>query len=82
MKGNVLAAPPSNKKKDYHQQKLWSRLVAFEKSNPLKLEADSLLARVELVYSQCLLCLRHYPEVWYEYATWHAENDRQEQVSI
>jgi cleavage stimulation factor subunit 3 len=84
IKVDMLATPPNPKQKvggDYGQQTLWTKLIAFERSNPLKLEKDPLSVRVELVYNQCLLCLYHYPEVWYEYAIWHADNDRQSNAS-
>ena len=81
IKVNMMATPPSNKAKEYEQQKLWNRLISFEKSNPLKLEAEPLCARVELMYNQCLLCLYHNPEFCYEYATWHAENGRESNAS-
>ncbi|QDZ18599.1 Suf domain-containing protein [Chloropicon primus] len=71
---NLLATPPGTKASQYKQQKLWTKLIAFEKSNPLKLEKEPLGVRIELVYNQCLLCLHHFPEIWYEYTTWHAGN--------
>ena len=83
IKVDMLATPPIPKAKpgDYGQQALWTKLIAFERSNPLKLEKDPLSVRVELVYNQCLLCLHHYPEIWYEYAIWHDDNGRQSSAS-
>ena len=81
IKGGALATPPGKSHGQYKQQKLWTSLIAFERSNPLKLEKESLGVRVELVYNQCLLCLYHFPEIWYEYATWHASTGDKERAS-
>ena len=81
IKLDTKASPPNMMAKEYEQQAKWSKLIAFEKSNPLKLEKDPLAVRIELVYNQCLLCLYHYPEIWYEYAMWHAENDKPSNAS-
>ncbi|EGD76714.1 hypothetical protein PTSG_08065 [Salpingoeca rosetta] len=51
------------------QQRLWEQLVAYERSNPLKLDHDHLVVeRVYFVYRQYLLCFNRYPTVWYEAA--------------
>jgi hypothetical protein len=44
---------------------LWKRLIAYEKSNPQRLDPNLLRARVKFVYEQCLLCLYFYPAMWY-----------------
>jgi cleavage stimulation factor subunit 3 len=43
----------------------WKKLIAWERSNPLKTE-DSLLVtrRVVLAYEQCLLCLGYHVDLW------------------
>ena len=89
IKVGMLATPPgatgprgkANRINQYHQQKLWTKLIAFEKSNPLKLEKEPLSVRVELVYNQSLLCLYHFPEMWYEYAMWHCESGEDARAS-
>jgi len=51
------------------QVALWKKYIAWEKSNPLRTEDLPLLARrVMFAYEQCLLCLSHHPDVWYEAA--------------
>jgi cleavage stimulation factor subunit 3 len=47
---------------------LWKRLLEFEKTNPQKLEPQQLENRIVFTYNQCLLCLYHYPELWYDFA--------------
>jgi cleavage stimulation factor subunit 3 len=51
---------------------LWKRLIEYEKSNPQKADAQVLRKRIEFVYNQCLLCLYHYAEIWYDYANYHS----------
>ena len=41
IKGGALATPPGKSHGQYKQQKLWTSLIAFERSNPLKLEKES-----------------------------------------
>ena len=41
----------------------------WEKSNPLRTEDATLITRrVMFAFEQCLLCLGHHPDVWYEAA--------------
>jgi hypothetical protein len=47
---------------------LWKRFIAYEKTNPQRLDAAAFKARVIFAYKQALMCLRHYPEMWHEYA--------------
>jgi len=67
----LLARPPgpqAEAARDYVQVVLWRRLIAYERSNPQLLEPSALRARVSYTYRQALLTLRHYPEIWREYA--------------
>ncbi|XP_031371970.1 cleavage stimulation factor subunit 77 isoform X2 [Punica granatum] len=52
----------------------WKRLLAFEKGNPQRIDAASANKRIEFTYEQCLMYLYHYPDIWYDYATWHAKS--------
>eukprot|EP00897_Mesotaenium_endlicherianum_P004112 jgi/Mesen1/3729/ME000203S02819 len=47
------------------------RLLAFERSNPQRVGDSQLARNMSFAYDQCLMQLHHYPDVWYEYATWH-----------
>lgn len=51
------------------QVDLWKKYIAWEKSNPLRSEDTSLVTRrVMFAFEQCLLCLGHHADVWYEAA--------------
>ncbi|MEW5309147.1 MAG: hypothetical protein WDW38_001054 [Sanguina aurantia] len=55
------------------QSLLWRDYVAWEASNVQRLEGAALSERVSLAYDQCLLPQVHFPEVWLDYAQWHAQ---------
>jgi len=51
------------------QVDLWKKYIAWEKSNPLRTEDATLITRrVMFAFEQCLLCLGHHPDIWYEAA--------------
>lgn len=62
---NMLAKPPVLGDKDDNQVSVWKRLIQYEKGNPQHLEPQALHLRIVFTYNQCLLCLYHYPEIWY-----------------
>lgn len=45
------------------QAQLWQEWLAWEKSNPQRLDGPALSARVALAYDEALTILYHYPEV-------------------
>jgi cleavage stimulation factor subunit 3 len=52
------------------QTELWKKYITWEKNNPLMTEDQALLTkRVMFAYEQCLLCLWHHPDIWYEAAS-------------
>nr|GMC85416.1 cleavage stimulation factor subunit 77 [Ipomoea batatas] len=85
---NMLAVPPSETKKkkiiklgglnvpectDVHiylkyTDYIKSKFLAFE-----KIDTASANKRIVFAYEQCLMYLYHYPDIWYDYATWHAK---------
>ncbi|EGC34447.1 hypothetical protein DICPUDRAFT_153358 [Dictyostelium purpureum] len=71
---NMLAKPPRSSDKEEHQVRLWRKLISFERSNPQKFDPVVLRNRVVATYNQCLLCLYHYPDIWYEAATYQADS--------
>ncbi|KAL5726176.1 Cleavage stimulation factor subunit 77 [Ranunculus cassubicifolius] len=71
---NMLAVPPTGSDKEEKQYMAWKRLIAFEKENPQRIDAVSYNRRMAFAYEQCLLYLYHYPDIWYEYATWQAKS--------
>ncbi|KAK6930631.1 hypothetical protein RJ641_004725, partial [Dillenia turbinata] len=71
---NMLAVPPTGLYKEEVQWMAWKRLLAFEKGNPQRIDSSSSQKRISFTYEQCLMYLYHYPDIWYDYATWHAKN--------
>ena len=75
---NFPATPPNNRSEDQRQVELWKKYIQWEISNPLRTEDQNLvIKRVVFAYEQCLLCLGHYPNVWYEYASYLESNSKQ-----
>ncbi|RWS07998.1 Protein suppressor of forked-like protein [Dinothrombium tinctorium] len=74
---NAPSLPPSSRPEDLKQVSLWKKYIQWEKSNPLRTEDQSLIVkRVIFAYEQCILCLGHYPDIWYEFAAYLEENAR------
>ncbi|XP_059625373.1 cleavage stimulation factor subunit 77 isoform X2 [Cornus florida] len=71
---NMLAVPPSGSCKEEVQWMAWKRLLAFEEGNPQRIDSTSSNKRVAFTYEQCLMYFYHYPDIWYDYATWHAKS--------
>ncbi|KAK1358777.1 Cleavage stimulation factor subunit 3 [Heracleum sosnowskyi] len=71
---NMLAVPPSGANKEELQWVAWKRLLAFEKENPQRVDSTFANKRIVFTYDQCLMYLYHYPDIWYDYATWHAKS--------
>ncbi|RLM92057.1 cleavage stimulation factor subunit 77 [Panicum miliaceum] len=71
---NVLAIPPTGSYKEEQQSMAWKRLLAFEKGNPQRIDVTTANRRVTFTYEQCLMYLYHHPDIWYDYAMWHAKN--------
>ncbi|KYN44814.1 Protein suppressor of forked [Trachymyrmex septentrionalis] len=61
--------PPTGHPEEVKQVELWKKYIAWERSNPLRTEDTSLVARrVMFAIEQCLLCLGHHPAVWHQAA--------------
>lgn len=71
---NMVAVPPSGSYKEEMQWMAWKRLLAFEKGNPQRIDSASSNKRIVFTYEQCLMYMYHYPDIWYDYATWHAKS--------
>ncbi|CAF2004236.1 unnamed protein product [Rotaria magnacalcarata] len=67
-KNNPCVPPVSPQSTDEVKQlAAWRKLIAWERSNPLKTEDIVLVTRrVILAYEQCLLCLGYHADLWYE----------------
>ncbi|KAI3433457.1 hypothetical protein D9Q98_003270 [Chlorella vulgaris] len=68
----ALALPPGRGGFTQQQQaELWREYLAWECSNPQRLDPATYAARVALAFEQALMVLFHYPDVWLEFARWH-----------
>ncbi|KAJ8921154.1 hypothetical protein NQ315_013626 [Exocentrus adspersus] len=66
---NAPSVPPSGTPEERKQVELWQKYIGWEKSNPLRTEDTALLTkRVVFALEQCLLCLGHHPDIWYQAA--------------
>ncbi|XP_052088640.1 cleavage stimulation factor subunit 3-like [Mytilus californianus] len=74
---NMPSIPPMNIPEEATQVDLWKKYISWEKSNPLKTEDHALITRrVMFAYEQCLLCLGHHPDIWYEAASYLEHSSR------
>lgn len=71
---NMLAIPPTGSHKEEQQCMAWKKLLAFEKANPQRIDSSSSNRRITFTYEQSLMYLYHYPDLWYDYASWHANS--------
>ncbi|VEL15669.1 unnamed protein product [Protopolystoma xenopodis] len=68
---NMPSVPPQNTPYEAKQVELWKKYIQWEKDNPLKTEdVITVTKRVMFAYEQCLLCLSHHPDIWYEAASY------------
>ncbi|KAK9876432.1 hypothetical protein WA026_012745 [Henosepilachna vigintioctopunctata] len=66
---NAPSVPPNGTPEEKKQVELWQKYIAWEKNNPLRTEDTALLTkRVVFALEQCLLCLGHHPDIWYQTA--------------
>ncbi|CAM6045157.1 unnamed protein product [Sphagnum compactum] len=79
---NMLAVPPTGSYKARQQCLAWKQLLTFEKGNPQRLDAVGLSKHVAFTYEQCLMYLYHYPDIWYDYATWHVQNGSPDSAAV
>lgn len=68
---NMPSVPPQVTPYEVKQVELWKKYIQWEKNNPLKTEDPiTITKRVMFAYEQCLLCLGHHPDIWYEAASY------------
>ncbi|XP_050315851.1 protein suppressor of forked [Anthonomus grandis grandis] len=66
---NAPSVPPNGSPEEKKQVELWQKYIAWEKGNPLRTEDTALhTKRVIFALEQCLLCLGHHPDIWYQAA--------------
>ncbi|XP_059095388.1 cleavage stimulation factor subunit 3-like isoform X2 [Tigriopus californicus] len=70
--------PPTGTQDELKQVEVWQNYIAWERSNPLRVEDQALITkRVMFAYEQALLCLGHHPNIWYEAAVYLQESSKQ-----
>ncbi|CAG9770173.1 unnamed protein product [Ceutorhynchus assimilis] len=66
---NAPSVPPNGSPEERKQVELWQKYIGWEKSNPLRTEDTALhTKRVIFALEQCLLCMGHHPDIWYQAA--------------
>lgn len=74
---NNPSIPPTGTMDEAKQIELWKKYLNWEKENPLRTEDQTLITkRVMFAYEQCLLCLGHHPDIWYEAALYLENSSR------
>ncbi|XP_070535055.1 cleavage stimulation factor subunit 3-like [Ptychodera flava] len=74
---NMPSVPPTGTPEEAKQVDLWKKYIAWEKANPLRTEDQTLITkRVMFAYEQCLLCLGHHPDIWYEAAQYLEQSSK------
>ncbi|KAJ3140311.1 mRNA 3'-end-processing protein rna14 [Geranomyces variabilis] len=72
-----VAKPPTWTDKEVAMLASWKRYIAWEKTNPLRLDDKSIwINRVIYAYKSALLMLRYYPELYYDASSFLIEVGR------
>jgi len=67
---SFLSLPPCGSIEEIKQVEIWQKYIAWERSNPLRIEDQVLLnKRVMFAFEQSLLCLGHFPNIWHAAAS-------------
>ena len=67
---SFLSLPPCGSLEEMKQVEIWQKYIAWERSNPLRIEDQVLLnKRVMFAFEQSLLSLGHFPNIWYAAAS-------------
>ncbi|KAI9336838.1 hypothetical protein DFJ73DRAFT_18216 [Zopfochytrium polystomum] len=73
------AVPPSFNESECTLLEAWKKFIAWEKSNPLRIEdASAVAARVVYAFKSALSMLRFFPEIWNDAASYLVELGREE----
>ncbi|CAN1266645.1 Cleavage stimulation factor subunit 77 [Linum perenne] len=71
---NMLAVPPTGSSKVFISLLCPSCFTLHFRANPQRIDSISSNKRIMFSYEQCLMYLYHYPDIWYDYATWNAKS--------
>ncbi|TDH72901.1 hypothetical protein CCR75_006670 [Bremia lactucae] len=67
---NILAVPATTSRADLMDMANWQKIIAFEMSNPERLDALRLKSRMRYTLELFLSVKRHFPEAWYQYTSY------------
>lgn len=70
------AVPSTRSRQEMEQLDLWNKWIRYEKGNPDNLPSESLKEAMQMVYEQCLCCMRFHPEVWLSLAKFKIQGGR------
>ncbi|RLN51161.1 hypothetical protein BBJ29_005882 [Phytophthora kernoviae] len=80
---NELAVPATSSRADKADMDNWQKILALEMGNPERLDALRLKSRMRYSLELFVSVKRHYPEAWYQYASYENQaNDPEAAVSV
>ncbi|KAH7491934.1 Cleavage stimulation factor subunit 77 [Phytophthora ramorum] len=80
---NALAVPATSSRADAADMANWQKILALEMGNPERLDALRLKSRMRYTLELFVSVKRHYPEAWYQYATYENQaNDPDAAASV
>ncbi|CAI5733354.1 unnamed protein product [Hyaloperonospora brassicae] len=80
---NALAVPATSSRADAVDMANWQSILALEMSNPERLDALRLKSRMRYTLELFVSVKRHYPEAWYQYASYENQvNDPDAATSV
>ncbi|KAG3109676.1 hypothetical protein PI124_g10933 [Phytophthora idaei] len=80
---NALAVPATSLRADAADMANWQKILALEMGNPERLDALRLKSRMRYTLELFVSVERHYPEVWYQYASYENQaNDPDAATSV
>ncbi|KAF1778799.1 Tetratricopeptide repeat [Phytophthora cactorum] len=80
---NALAVPATSSRADAADMANWQKILALEMGNPERLDALRLKSRMRYTLELFVSVERHYPEVWYQYASYENQaNDPDAATSV
>ncbi|EGZ26451.1 hypothetical protein PHYSODRAFT_327351 [Phytophthora sojae] len=80
---NALAVPATSSRADAADMANWQKILALEMGNPERLDALRLKSRMRYTLELFVSVKRHYPEAWYQYASYENQvNDPEAAASV
>jgi len=80
---NALAVPATSSRADKADMTNWQKILALEMENPERLDALRLKSRMRYTLELFVSVKRHYPEAWYQYASYENQvNDHEAAAGV